>query len=196
MAIERVESSFNGVQKKLDAIGKDLYTGDHEAPEQGGEYGLRVSAYDDGGNVTAAEKLVRITKWHIPKTNWKYLDPVNIEDYNRIKNNLEFLNERASELYAAFQIQEMGADKTSYKDDYYAEEWNLFEQNLDTINKHIFTQDYGPTVRFFDNGPFIDWKELNRIEDAILSMNEILDNLEVGLARLSFRFGNWKGVKV
>ncbi len=26
-------------------------------------------------------------------------------------------------------------------------------------------------------------------------MNEILDNLEAGLTRLSFRLGNWKGSK-
>ena len=137
-----------------------------------------------------------VTKWHTPKTNWQPTDPVNIEDYNRIKNNLEFLNERASILYAAFHIQDMGADKISYKDYYYADEFNRFEQNLDSINKNIFTQDYGPTVRFFDNGPFIDYMELNRLEGAILRMNEILDNLEAGLARFSFRLGNWKGVKI
>lgn len=196
MAIDRVSSSFNGSQRQLTSKGTDLYTGSHEAPEIAGEYDLRVSAYDDGGNVTTADKTVTVTKWHAPQTNWKYPDPVNIVDYNRIKNNLEYLQERASKLYAAFQIQGMGADKTGYWAHYYADEWNLFEQNLDIINKHIFTQDYGPTVRFFDNGPFIDYMELNRIEGAILSMNEILDNLEAGLARLSFRLGNWKGVKI
>lgn len=196
MAIDRVESAFNGSQRQLNAVGIDLYTGSHEAPGKGGEYGLRVSAYDDGGNVTTTNQTVSVTKWHTPKTNWQPTDPVNIEDYNRIKNNLEFLQERATELYATFDIQDMGADKTSYKDYYYADEFNRFEQNLDSINKNIFTQDYGPTVRFFDNGPFIDYVELNRIEGAILNMNEILDNLEAGLARLSFRLGNWKGVKI
>lgn len=196
MAIDRVESAFNGSQRQLNAVGTDLYTGSHEAPGKGGEYGLRVSAYDDGGNVAIADKTVGVTKWHAPKTNWQPTDPVNIEDYNRIKNNLEFLNERASELYAAFLVQDMGADKIGYRTDYHADEWNLFEQNLDTINKHIFTQDYGPTVRFFDNGPFIDYRELNRLEGAILEMNILLDNLEAGLARLSFRLGDWKGVKI
>lgn len=196
MEIERVESAFNGVRKGLERTGAEMYTGSHEAPEKAGEYNLRVSAYDDGGNVAIADKTVGVTKWHAPKTNWQPTDPVNIEDYNRIKNNLEFLQERAADLYAAFQIQGMGTDKTSYKDHYYADEWNLFEQNLDIINKHIFTQDYGATVRFFDNGPFIDYVELNRLEGAILQMNEILDNLEAGLARFSFRLGNWKGVKI
>lgn len=196
MAIERVESAFNGSQRQLDAVGNDLYTGSHEAPEKAGEYNLRVSAYDDGGNVTIADKTVGVTKWHAPKTNWQPLDPVSIKDYNRIKGNLEYLQERASKLYSAFQIQSMETDKTDYLAYYHADEWNLFEQNLDTINKHIFTQDYGPTVRFFDNGPFIDWNELNRLEGAILQMNIVLDNLEAGLARLSFRFGNWKGVKI
>lgn len=196
MAIDRVESAFNSSQRQLDAVGNDLYTGSHEAPEKAGEYNLRVSAYDDGGNVTIADKTVGVTKWHAPKTNWQPTDPVNIEDYNRIKNNLEFLNERASKLYSAFQIQNMGADKTDTRAYYHADEWNLFEQNSDAINKNIFTQDYGPTVRFFDNGPFIDYRELNRLEGAILEMNILLDNLEAGLARLSFRLGDWKGVKV
>lgn len=196
MEIDRVESAFNGSQRQLNAVGTDLYTGSHEAPGKGGEYGLRVSAYDDGGNVTTTDQTVSVTKWHTPKTNWQQTDPVNIEDYNRIKNNLEFLQERALMLYADIQIQNMGADKTNCREHYRADEFNRFEQNLDIINKHIFTQDYGPTVRFFDNGPFIDYMELNRIEGAILSMNEILDNLEAGLARLSFRLGNWKGVKI
>ena len=196
MAIERVESAFNGSQKELEQTSAEMYTGSHEAPEIAGEYGLQVSAYDDGGNVATADKTVTVTKWHTPKTNWQYPDPVNIVDYNRIKNNLAYLQERASKLYAAFQIQSMGTDKTDFRAHYYADEWNLFESNLDIINKHIFTQDYGPTVRFFDNGPFIDYMELNRIEGAILRMNEILDNLEAGLARFSFRLGNWKGVKI
>lgn len=34
MAIERVESAFNGSQRQLDAVGNDLYTGSHEAPEK------------------------------------------------------------------------------------------------------------------------------------------------------------------
>lgn len=196
MAIERVESAFNGSQKELEQTSAEMYTGSYEAPEIAGEYGLQVSAYDDGGNVATADEIVSVTKWHTPKTYWQYPDPVNIGDYNRIKNNLEYLQERASKLYSAFQIQGMGADKTSFRAHYYANEWNLFESNLDIINKHIFTQDYGPTVRFFDNGPFIDYVELNRIEGAILQMNEILDNLEAGLARFSFRLGNWKGVKI
>ncbi|WP_418504325.1 hypothetical protein [Eisenbergiella porci] len=56
--------------------------------------------------------------------------------------------------------------------------------------------DYGVSQKFYDNGHFIDYRELNRFEGAILDMNIVLDNLEAGLARLSFRFGNWKGVKI
>ena len=88
MEIERVESAFNGVRKGLERTGAEMYTGSHEAPEKAGEYNLRVSAYDDGGNVTTSDTAVGVTKWHAPKTNWQPTDPVNIEDYNRIKNNL------------------------------------------------------------------------------------------------------------
>lgn len=134
--------------------------------------------------------------WIEPKTNWASTDRFNIEDYNRIKGNLEYLHEKAVEISAIFSIQDMGNEKTDYADFFYASEFNLFEQNLATINQNIFTQNYGVAQTFYDNGPFIQWEELNRIESATLSMLEILNRQKAGLRKLSFRLGNMKGVKV
>lgn len=200
--IEKVEADFASQTKQLFEIEQSNYEGEFTAPQKSGLYETEVRAFDDAGNVTLANAqntsgmIVEVNKWHPPNVNWKKGDRFNIQDYNRIKNNLEYLNERASKLYKQFNIEDMGPDKETYRVHFYAWEFNKFEHNLDTINKHIFTQDYGPDVRFFDNGPFIDWKELNRLEGAILQMNEILDNLEAGLAQFSFRLGNWKGVKI
>ena len=83
--------------------------------------------------------------WITPKTNWISTDRFNIADYNRIKNNLEYLHEYAQ--------------------------------------------------RFYDNGPFIQFGELNRIESAVLKIYELLGRQEAGLSKLSFRLGNAKGVK-
>lgn len=133
--------------------------------------------------------------WQEPRV-WAADDRFNISDYNRIKGNLEYLHEKAEELYHTFQISNMGSDKADYSAYFYASEFNTFEQNIDTINQNIFSQDFGVRQTFYDNGSFIQWEELNRIEAAILSMYQLLERQETVLRRLSFRLGNMKGVAV
>lgn len=36
--------------------------------------------------------------WIKPKTNWVSTDRMNLEDYNRIKNNITYLKEKANEV--------------------------------------------------------------------------------------------------
>ena len=134
--------------------------------------------------------------WTEPKTNWVSTDRFNIQDYNRIKGNLEYLHRKAIEITRMFGISDMGENKSDYEDYFYASEFNLFEQNLEIINQNIRTQDFGMAQTFFDNGPFIQWEELNRIESAMLSILEMLKRQAAGLRRLSFRLGNMKGVAV
>ena len=133
--------------------------------------------------------------WKTPKTDWVSEDYFNVEDYNRIKGNLEYLHEKAETLYQVFQIAEMG-DEKDYADNFYADEFNSFEQNLETINQNIFTQDFGNQQVFYDNGPFIAPEELTRVESAILSMCNLLEGQAAALSRLSFRLGNMKGVVI
>lgn len=134
--------------------------------------------------------------WQQPKTDWMADDRFNIDDYNRIKENLEYLHEKAQNLYHIFQVEDLGANKADYSEYFYADEFNAFESNLDTINNNIFSQGIGVKQTFFDNGPFIDWEELNRIESASLTIYNILNRQECVLHRLSFRLGNMKGVAV
>ena len=89
----------------------------------------------------------------------------------------------------------MGNNKSDYADYFYADEFNLFEDNLKILNQNVFTQDFGIAQRFYDNGPFIQFGELNRIESAVLKIYELLGRQEAGLSKLSFRLGNAKGVK-
>ena len=137
-----------------------------------------------------------VMSWTDPKTDWVDTDRFNIQDYNRIKGNLEYLHEKAEKLHRKFQIHDMGEDKADYSVYFYADEFNLFEKNLDIINQSVFMNNYGSLQTFFDNGPFIRWDELNRIESAMLSMYSILDRQEAGLRRIAFRLGNMKGVSV
>ena len=196
--IERVEADFNGQTKQLQEAAVNNYAGAFNSPEASGNYPVGITAVDDGGNITTKTALyaVDVSGWQIPKTNWKPTDRFNIGDYNRIKRNLEILHDLVEQLYISFSIEDMGSTKTSYLDFFYASEINRFESNLETINRNMFTQDYGISQRFFDNGPFIKWDELNRIEGAMLQMRDILDRQKAGLRRLPFRLGNMKGERI
>ena len=134
--------------------------------------------------------------WQTPKTDWTANDRFNISDYNRIKNNLMYLQELGAEIYAYFQLDSMGDDKTSYAEYWKPSEFNLFESNLDLI-KEVFPQsDIGTRKTFFENAPFIDYVELNRIESAMLNYYQEGMTQKASIPRLAFRLGNMKGVKV
>ena len=174
-----------------------VYTGELTAPMDSGSYPVTVSAYDDSGNVTVNTSTVaEVTIWHTPKTNWTINDRFNYVDYNRIKNNMTYLYELAQEVYKQFSIVDMGADIEDYTGWFTAADFNAFESNLETINKNIFTQDYGVSQRFFNNGQFIKWDELNRIESATLQMNDLLERQKATLRKLPFRLGAFREVRI
>lgn len=196
MAIESVVATLEDSTTELTETDSG-YSGELTAPDESGEYVVSISAYDDAGNIAVFnDTIVEVTLWKEPKTNWLPTDRFNFVDYNRIKNNLVHLHEKANQLWKSFSMEDMGEDILSYEAMWDFERFNQFERNLDVINQNIFTKDYGYQQVFVGNGKFITYDELNRIESAILSMKIILDNQEAGLRRLMIRLGNWKGVKV
>ena len=108
--------------------------------------------------------------WIKPKTNWASTDKMNLEDYNRIKNNILYLKEKANEVNKEFSIQNMGEDIVDYLELWDYEKFNLFEGNIEKINQSIFTQDIGIKKTFYPNGMFIKYDELNRLEKACEKM--------------------------
>lgn len=60
----------------------------------------------------------------------------------------------------------MGADKTYEDYSFYADEINRFETNVGRICAGTYPFAVGNQKTFYDNQPFIDWQELNRIEEA------------------------------
>ena len=123
--------------------------------------------------------------WITPKTNWASSDYFNIEDYNRIKNNLEWLQEMINQTYPSISISAMGADKT-YSDYIYADEFNLFETNLDSMKSWIVPLGIESGILYSENAPTPNYTELNRIESATLKMYENLSGQIVGRPMLSF----------
>lgn len=116
--------------------------------------------------------------WQEPKTDWGDGDFFNIQDYNRIKGNLNELRSLAEILWPEFLFEEMGEDKTYQDYGFYADEINRFEANVDHICAGTFPFQVGERQTFYDNQPFIDWKELNRIESACLM---IYQNMQGGI---------------
>ena len=100
--------------------------------------------------------------WTSPKTNWVATDYFNATDYNRIKNNIEYLADIPA---TPIQLVSMGNDKV-VGDLLYADDINRFQRNLDILYIYI-GEDYGEYVDNHDNGPIIMWDGLNHIESAI-----------------------------
>ncbi len=138
-----------------------------------------------------------MTRWRTPKTDWQVRkdaagkcigDYFEIADYNRIKNNLQFLREFASRMYPSFEIADMGEDRN--EEDYlYADEANLLEKNLEKIAASTYRPDYGESPVFADNEAYIDYRELNRIEGAMLDMYNNLSGQYEGRRMLTFMLG-------
>lgn len=126
--------------------------------------------------------------WTEPKTDWTAQDRLNAGDYNRIKNNLTYLHELGTELYPSFPIADMGTDK-DVTGHYFASEFNALENNLEVINNGTYPRDYGTGQTFADNGPFIGYAELNRLESAIIDIYNTLTSQKIGVNRLAFTLG-------
>lgn len=131
--------------------------------------------------------------WETPKTDWKASDFFNIQDYNRVKNNLDHIRSMALQVYENIPYEDMGEDKT-YSSYYYADEINLFESNLESLNTNTFPRPLGDTVIFYPNQPFIDYVELNRLEKGINTMYLGLYGQITGRRRLQFRLGRRQAV--
>lgn len=111
--------------------------------------------------------------WTKPKIDWDISSRFDMRDYNRIKNNLDYLKELFLALFPSITWQNMGADK-GYTDYPYADDINRFEDNLDTLNKSFIILEIGDKKTFYENQPFIDFNELNRIEKGIQLLHEHL----------------------
>ena len=124
--------------------------------------------------------------WQQPKTDWLEDDFFNVVDYNRIKGNLNEIRSQALILWPDFKFEEMGADK-SYQDyGFYADEINRFETNIDHICAGTFPFAVGERQTFYENQLFIDWKELNRIEEACRLIYSNIQSRITGRRHLAF----------
>ena len=124
--------------------------------------------------------------WQQPKTDWTAEDFFNIEDYNRIKGNLNEIRTQSLLLWPDFEFEEMGEDKAYQDYGFYADEINRFESNVEHICEGTFPFSVGERKTFYENQPFIDWQELNRIEEACRLIYSNIQSRYSGRKTLAF----------
>ena len=132
--------------------------------------------------------------WITPKTDWTATDRFNISDFNRIKNNIEYLHTEAVKIFGNFDIESMGADIASYATMWDYRVFNAIENNIDILDANMLKEGYGTKKTYFANGAFLLYSELNRIESATLRMNEIINGWYEGLYTIEFTVGKPKGI--
>ena len=127
--------------------------------------------------------------WTEPKTNWVPSDKFNYSDYNRIKNNIIYLKERALELYPKFPFENMGEDKSSYADYPYADEFTVMENNLEMIKSNTYPFYAERKKSWFDNQNTPTYEDFNRLENACLKIRDGLIRQTNSLRKLQFVLG-------
>ena len=108
-------------------------------------------------------------EWITPKTDWVKTDQFTYQDYNRIRNNLLYINDKLNTNYPSKKIiLDLGDDKTGYNNDYYASEFVAFENALDSFTRIGRNANVGAKSNFKGNESFADADALNRIEKSCL----------------------------
>ena len=132
--------------------------------------------------------------WITPKTDWESTDPVTYVDYNRIKNNLLYLNKYLNQLDpSTAQPLDLGADK-DYSSNYRPSEFNAFESALDSFKRVGDNVNVGKRSYYQDNGSFINASQLNRLESCCLNWFNypVIESVTIVPATFSLDIGETK----
>ena len=106
--------------------------------------------------------------WITPKTNWKNTDKFAYTDYNRIRNNLLYINDVLNEKYPdKAQTLDLG-NPLVYSSNYLPSQFNAFEDALESFTRIGSNVNIGSKKTFKGNDAFIGFQELNRIEECCL----------------------------
>ena len=126
--------------------------------------------------------------WITPKTDWVSSDYFNIEDYSRIRGNIQYVYEYALQLYKFFGINAM--QERTLGGAVAAELLNDVENNLDKIVENTYNLiEYRPGKSFEPGQAAWNYDDLNRIERNLLLIITMLESQEAGLKRLAFELG-------
>lgn len=133
--------------------------------------------------------------WEQPRTDWNPYDAFNVPDYDRINGNMIFLQEAGKILGYAASLEKCGAYSGMDGRPWECKDFNIMESNLESLCVALGNANAGTSKIFVDNGPFVTWDELNRIESTTFELYQILDNIYRSMRRLPFRLGAYKGIR-
>ena len=103
-------------------------------------------------------------EWITPKYDWEMTDWFDVSDYNRIRNNLLYINEMLNHDFPDVAVTlDLGEPKT-YGDDYFPSEFNRFEEAILSFSRIGKDMNFGERGYYDGNSPFIMYDQLNRIE--------------------------------
>lgn len=103
--------------------------------------------------------------WITPKTNWNRNDYFNAEDYNRIKGNLEYLQNEFKVIYPNIELEPMIDEQVA--NDTRANTFSLLPKNLYLLNRQSFNYPMIENKEYKGNELAPDYREWNRIENYI-----------------------------
>ena len=113
-------------------------------------------------------------EWITPKTDWTTTTRFEYTDYNRIRNNLLYINDMLNEMYPdKAQILDLGVAKTDYDNDYIASEFTAFEDALESFTRIGRNANIGDRNYYRGNDSFIWADALNRLEECCLRWKEV-----------------------
>lgn len=150
-----------------------------------------TTVFNDSGAWMEIEYPVNVMKK--PKTDWKWIgeeagDYFNVEDYNRIIGNIQFLHEFSAKLNPEFDIVYLPC-KMSYSDYIYADEFNAIEDNLVAIGKGTYPYVAFDGKKYYPNQVTPNYTDFNRMESLMLERYKCLISQDKGRRGLSFVLG-------
>lgn len=126
--------------------------------------------------------------WQTPKTTWAERDSFCLDpDYERIRGNLMYLQQRAAVItqkpdYA--KMQDYTVDGIPL-----AEFFNRVEENLAALAAAVQPRPEYATRAFVPGDLVWDWRDLERIEGMLLQIYNDLNAIENGQQKLAFCLG-------
>ncbi len=195
MAIE-VKALLSGVETTFTDLGNNVFEAVLAAPNHDGLYEIEINAVSHTGDTDSATVDLTVASWIEPKVNWLPTDRFNIQDFNRIRNNMIALWELLEWEFGLFEINSMGNEISEYTGRWDIEHFNAFEKNLEIFRNYLPIDDFGVTQSFYYNGMFIKYDELNRIENLLLRFKQYAASREAGIRKLPFRLGAFREVRI
>ena len=100
-------------------------------------------------------------------------DAFSYTDYNRIRNNLLYINDKINEMYPDKQeTLDLGEAKTGYTNEYRPSEFNAFEKALVSFKRAGINRNLGEPKTYQSNGDFANYNDFIRLEKSCLSWYE------------------------